>query len=38
MSVSGDLLCSFQVLKPAEKKSKYSYGGDGEREVTPLKT
>ena len=27
MSVDESLMCSFQILKPAEKKSKYSYGG-----------
>lgn len=37
MTVSKDLLCSFQILKPADKKSKYSYGGNGTRAVTPLR-
>ncbi|KAJ5412491.1 Serine/threonine-specific protein phosphatase/bis(5-nucleosyl)-tetraphosphatase [Penicillium psychrosexuale] len=27
MSVDESLLCSFQILKPAEKKQKYVYGG-----------
>lgn len=27
MSVDDTLMCSFQILKPAEKKSKYQYGG-----------
>lgn len=26
MSVDDTLLCSFQILKPAEKKPKYGYG------------
>jgi serine/threonine-protein phosphatase PP1 catalytic subunit len=29
MSVDESLLCSFQILKPAEKKQKYVYGGLG---------
>lgn len=29
MSVDETLLCSFQILKPAEKKPKYAYGGIG---------
>lgn len=29
MTVDESLLCSFQVLKPAEKKSRYIYGGTG---------
>jgi len=37
MSVSPDLLCSFKILKPADKKSKYTYGGSGSRSVTPLR-
>jgi len=28
MSVDESLLCSFQILKPAEKKPKYPYGGN----------
>ncbi|KFZ04442.1 hypothetical protein V502_10147, partial [Pseudogymnoascus sp. VKM F-4520 (FW-2644)] len=36
MSVDESLLCSFQILKPAEKKQKYVYGGLGaSRPVTP---
>eukprot|EP00794_Sanderia_malayensis_P020545 gene20545-22566_t len=27
MSVDETLMCSFQILKPAEKKAKYQYGG-----------
>ena len=37
MSVDSEVLCSFQVLKPADKMSKYSYGGNGTRSVTPLR-
>eukprot|EP00041_Stephanoeca_diplocostata_P007039 m.97290 g.97290 ORF g.97290 m.97290 type:complete len:322 (-) comp16694_c0_seq1:89-1054(-) len=37
MSVSKDLLCTFQILKPQDKQSKYSYGGNGTRAVTPLR-
>jgi len=29
MSVDESLLCSFQILKPAEKKPKYPYSGNG---------
>ncbi|KXS22406.1 Serine/threonine protein phosphatase [Gonapodya prolifera JEL478] len=29
MSVDESLMCSFQILKPAEKKQKYVYGGPG---------
>lgn len=29
MSVDDSLMCSFQILKPAEKKQKYMYGGMG---------
>jgi serine/threonine-protein phosphatase PP1 catalytic subunit len=36
MSVDDTLMCSFQILKPAEKKSKYSYGGaETGRPITP---
>jgi serine/threonine-protein phosphatase PP1 catalytic subunit len=36
MSIDETLMCSFQILKPAEKKQKYNYGGMGEgRPVTP---
>ncbi|KAB8206888.1 Metallo-dependent phosphatase-like protein [Aspergillus parasiticus] len=36
MSVDESLLCSFQILKPAEKKQKYVYGGmSSNRPVTP---
>jgi len=37
MDVTADLMCSFQILKPADSKTKYSYGGNGTRSVTPLK-
>lgn len=29
MSVDEDLICSFQILKPNEKKSKFSFGSRG---------
>ncbi|BGO93969.1 type 1 serine/threonine-protein phosphatase catalytic subunit glc7 [Rhodotorula toruloides] len=36
MSVDETLLCSFQILKPAEKKKTFAYGGAGQgRPVTP---
>ena len=36
MSVDDTLMCSFQILKPAEKKTKFNYGGMGAgRPVTP---
>jgi len=37
MAVDETLMCSFQILKPAEKKAKYSYGGGGVsgRPLTP---
>ncbi|KAK4700478.1 serine/threonine-protein phosphatase PP1 catalytic subunit, partial [Phenoliferia sp. Uapishka_3] len=36
MSVDESLLCSFQILKPAEKKKTFTYGGTGAgRPVTP---
>jgi serine/threonine-protein phosphatase PP1 catalytic subunit len=36
MSVDDTLMCSFQILKPAEKKAKYQYGGmNGARPNTP---
>lgn len=36
MSVDETLMCSFQILKPAEKKQKYQYGGmNTGRPVTP---
>jgi len=38
MTVSPELLCSFQILKPADKKSKYAYGGNGTRSVIPLRS
>lgn len=30
MSVDDTLMCSFQILKPAEKKQRYSYSGGGQ--------
>ena len=30
-------LLDVQVLKPADKQSKYSYGGNGERAITPMR-
>jgi len=39
MSVDETLMCSFQILKPAEKKQKYAYGGiNSGRPVTPPRT
>ncbi len=39
MSVDETLMCSFQILKPSEKKKKFNYGGaDGDRPVTPPKS
>ena len=36
MSVDETLMCSFQILKPSEKKTKYQYGGmTSGRPVTP---
>ncbi len=36
MSVDETLMCSFQILKPSEKKTKYQYGGMSTgRPVTP---
>ncbi|KAK2106703.1 Serine/threonine-protein phosphatase PP1-beta catalytic subunit [Saguinus oedipus] len=36
MSVDETLMCSFQILKPYEKKAKYQYGGlNSGRPVTP---
>lgn len=37
MSVDDTLMCSFQILKPAEKKQKLTYGAGG-RPVTPPKS
>lgn len=38
MSVDESLLCSFQILKPAEKKPKYTYNQVNQnRNVTPQK-
>ena len=37
MTVAPDLLCSFKILKPSDKKSKYIYDGEGSRSVTPLR-
>lgn len=39
MSVDETLMCSFQILKPSEKKKKFNYGGaDDARPVTPPKS
>uniref|UniRef100_A0AAQ4S8Q0 Serine/threonine-protein phosphatase n=1 Tax=Gasterosteus aculeatus aculeatus TaxID=481459 RepID=A0AAQ4S8Q0_GASAC len=39
MSVDESLMCSFQILKPSEKKAKYQYGGvNAARPVTPPRT
>lgn len=39
MSVDETLMCSFQILKPADKKQKLNYGGIGTgRPVTPPRT
>jgi len=36
MSVDETLMCSFQILKPSEKKAKYQYQGlSAARPVTP---
>eukprot|EP01147_Barroeca_monosierra_P005978 gene5978-7335_t len=35
MEVEESLLCRFHILKPADKMSKYRYGGDGTRDVIP---
>jgi len=38
MSVDETLMCSFQILKPSEKKAKYQYAptsGGGQRPATP---
>jgi len=38
MSVDETLMCSFQILKPSEKKAKYQYAGMGNsRPITPPK-
>ncbi|EDQ86047.1 uncharacterized protein MONBRDRAFT_33999 [Monosiga brevicollis MX1] len=39
MTVDANLMCSFQILKPADKKSKYRYASDpgaAERDVLPV--
>jgi serine/threonine-protein phosphatase PP1 catalytic subunit len=39
MSVDESLMCSFQILKPSEKKQKFNYGGlNSGRPVTPPRT
>ena len=39
LSVDETLMCSFQILKPSEKKAKYQYGGmNTGRPVTPPRT
>jgi len=38
MSVDETLMCSFQILKPCEKKTRFQYGGlNTGRPVTPPK-
>lgn len=38
MTVAKDMVCSFTVLKPADKKIKYCYGGEkNDRQVLPLR-
>ena len=31
MSIDETLMCSFQILKPADKKARYAYGGQGNK-------
>jgi len=40
MSVDDTLMCSFQILKPAEKKQKITYGANAGagRPITPPRT
>lgn len=39
MSIDDSLMCSFQIIKPAEKKQKFNYGGlNAGRPVTPPRT
>ena len=39
MTIDESLMCSFRILKPAEKKQKFNYGGlNNGRPVTPPKT
>lgn len=39
MSIDDSLMCSFQILKPSEKKQKFNYGGlNAGRPVTPPRT
>jgi len=39
MSVDDSLMCSFQILRPSEKKQKFNYGGlNVGRPVTPPRT
>jgi serine/threonine-protein phosphatase PP1 catalytic subunit len=35
MSVDESLMCSFQILKPAEKAQRFAYSGAGGRPGTP---
>jgi len=35
MSVDETLMCSFQILKPAEKKPRFGYALTGQRPATP---
>jgi serine/threonine-protein phosphatase PP1 catalytic subunit len=36
MSVDETLMCSFQILKPAEKKQNFNYGGAGAGAARPI--
>jgi serine/threonine-protein phosphatase PP1 catalytic subunit len=38
MSVDDTLMCSFQILKPAEKKQKFATYANGTRPGTPPRT
>ena len=35
MSVDATLMCSFQILKPAERKPRFSFSALGQRPATP---
>ena len=37
MSVDEDLMCSFQILKPAEKRQRFVYSSSAARSSTPDK-
>jgi serine/threonine-protein phosphatase PP1 catalytic subunit len=39
MSIDDTLMCSFQIIRPSEKKQKFNYGGlNAGRPVTPPRT